>query len=163
MNALQCLKKNKVLSTKPCRLNRVSRLVLVLIGCCLLNQAQSQADKRLVLADQYFAAGDYFTAAGLYGQFLNPPVKELPSSGFPLIQKGTAKGKTGSYATKVDIVMKQADSYRLAHYWAEAAALYKECFEKDPAAYGAAIYWYGVCQRSLGNYARCGRKHKPVP
>ena len=153
MNALQCLKKNNILSTEPSRLNRVSRFVLVLIGCSMLNQAQSQADKRLVLADQYFAAGDYFTAAGLYGQFLNPPVKEIPSSGFPLNSKKNSRGKTGSYATKLDIVMKQADSYRLAHYWTEAAALYKECFEKDPAAYAAAIYWYGVCQRSLGNYA----------
>jgi OmpA-OmpF porin, OOP family len=153
MNALQCLIKSKILSIKPRRLSRVGRLVLVLIGCSLLTQAQSQADKRLVLADQYFAAGDYFTAAGLYGQFLNPPIKEIPSSGFPLNSKKNSRGKTGSYATKQDIVMKQADSYRLAHYWTEAAALYKECFEKDPAAYAAAIYWYGVCQRSLGNYA----------
>src|SRR5205085_8934719 len=33
------------------------------------------------------------------------------------------------------------------------ANAYKECAEKDPGKYGDAMYWYAVCQRSLGNYA----------
>ena len=55
-----------------------NRFLLLLISSSILLQAQAQADKRLVLADQYFAAGEYFTAAGLYGQFLNPKVKTKP-------------------------------------------------------------------------------------
>ena len=36
-------------------------------------QSQSQQTKSPVqLADQYFAAGEYYTAAHLYGQYLNP-------------------------------------------------------------------------------------------
>ncbi len=128
------------------------RVMLLFIGCALLTQAQSQADKRLVLADQYFADGEYFTAAGLYGQFLNPVVKAKAPSNFPLNSKKNTEGRTGNGVSRLDIILKQADSYRLANYWPEASALYKECFEKDAAKYAAAIYWYAVCQRSLGNY-----------
>jgi OmpA-OmpF porin, OOP family len=130
----------------------VSRFFLLLVGCILLMQAQSQTDKRLALADQYFTAGEYITAAGLYGQFLKPVVKSKAPSDFPLNTNRNAVGRIGAYANKTDILFKQAESYRLANYWTEAAALYKECFEKDPAAYAAALYWLAVCQRSTGNY-----------
>jgi outer membrane protein OmpA-like peptidoglycan-associated protein len=53
----------------------------------------------------------------------------------------------------MDIVYKQAQSYRFANYWEEAATKYKECFEKDFTKYADAFYWYAVCQRSLGKYA----------
>jgi outer membrane protein OmpA-like peptidoglycan-associated protein len=115
--------------------------------------AESQADKRLVLADQYFAAGEYYTAAGLYGQFLNPAVKEKISSDFPLNSKKNSAGKMGKQVTKLDILYKQAESYRLANYWQQASDRYKECFEKDSARYAAALYWYAVCQRSVNNYS----------
>jgi OmpA-OmpF porin, OOP family len=116
-------------------------------------QAQSQMDKRLAMADEYFAAGDYFTAAGLYEQFLHPAVKAKYRSDFPLNTKRSTEGRIGSYQSKTDILFKQAESYRLSNYWNEASTLYKECFEKDSLKYGAALYWIAVCQRSLGNYA----------
>lgn len=129
-----------------------NRFLLLLISSSILLQAQAQADKRLVLADQYFAAGEYFTAAGLYGQFLNPKVKTKPPSGFPLNSKKNTEGRIGANRSKLDIVYRQAESYRLANYWPEASALYKESFEKDSSKYIAALYWFAVCQRSMGNY-----------
>ena len=48
-------------------------------------QATSQVDQRIAMADKYYEAGDYFTAAGLYEQFLNPPKKEIPKASFPCI------------------------------------------------------------------------------
>lgn len=129
------------------------RLLVLMIGCLLLTQAQAQADKRLVLADQYFASGEYFTAAGLYGQFLSAAVKTKAPSDFPLNSKKNTEGKTGAYKDKTDILFKQAESYRLSNYWKEAAALYKECFEKDVAKYASALYLYALCQRSIGDYA----------
>jgi outer membrane protein OmpA-like peptidoglycan-associated protein/tetratricopeptide (TPR) repeat protein len=131
----------------------VKRILLLLIASTLLSQAHSQTDKRLILADQYFAEGEYFTAAGLYEQFLNPAVKEKPKSDFPLNSKKNAQGRIGTYVNRTDIQYKQAESYRLANYWMKASGLYKECFEKDAAKYSAALYWYAVCQRSTGNYA----------
>lgn len=131
----------------------IRRLLVLGLSCSFLLQANSQADKRLVQADQYFAAGEYVTAASLYGQFLNPLVKTKAPSDFPLNSKKNAVGRIGGNMTRLDILYKQAESYRLANYLPEAVVLYKECFEKNAEKYAPAIYWYAVCQRSLGNYA----------
>lgn len=131
----------------------VRRILLSSAVCMTFAEVHAQADNRLVMADQYFAAGDYFTAAGLYGQFLNPAVKPKYRSEFPLNTKRSTEGRLGSYQSKTDILFKQAESFRLSNYWSEASALYKECFEKDSLKYGSALYWLAVCQRSLGNYA----------
>ena len=154
MKTILSLQKSNIHSLQSCIVkSMVNRFLLLLIGCTIWIQAQSQADNRLVLADQYFAAGDYFTAAGLYGQFLDPREKQKIPSGFPLNSKKNRTGGTGKQMDKYDILFKQAESYRLAYYWKEASARYKECFEKDPAKYTAGLYWDAVCQRSLGNYA----------
>lgn len=131
----------------------VFRSCLLFVFVCFLIQANAQADKRLTMADQYFAAGDYYTAAGLYEQFLHPAVKPKSRSDFPLNAKRNGEGRLGKFTSKTDIVLKQADSYRLCNYWKEAAGLYKQCFEKDAVKYADALYWYGVCQRSLSNYS----------
>lgn len=135
-----------------CVKNIANRFLLVLFGCLILSQAKSQADNRLVMADKYFAAGDYFTAAGLYEQFLHPAVRPKYRSDFPLNTKRNNEGRLGSYQSKTDILFKQAESYRLANYWTAASTLYKECFEKDSLKYGTALYWLAVCKRSTGDY-----------
>ncbi len=134
--------------------NRLGSILLILVGSCIALHAQGQADKRLQLADQYFSAGEYYTAAGLYEQFLNPKVKEKEPTGFPLNSKKNRTGQMGSQVSKLDILYKQAESYRLANYWPQASARYKECFEKDSVKYAAGLYWYAACQRSMGSYAK---------
>ena len=134
-----------------------ARFLFAITGCLILGNVYGQADKRLVLADQYYNAGDYYTAAGLYGQFLNPPVKARSTSDFPLNANRNAEGRTGKYNSKNDILFRQAESYRLANYWMEASALYKQCFQKDSSAFSSALYWYAVCQRSLGNLEEAGK------
>ena len=129
------------------------RILLLLTGSTIFLQAKSQVDKNLVLADKYFAAGDYFTAAGLYEQFLNPPVKQKMPTGFPLNSRKNARGLAGTEIRKSDILYKQAESYRLANYWVEASDRYKKCLEKDPAKYASGLYWYAVANRSIGSYA----------
>jgi outer membrane protein OmpA-like peptidoglycan-associated protein/tetratricopeptide (TPR) repeat protein len=131
---------------------QVLRIFFLVLASILCLQAKSQFDKRLAMADQYYAAGDYYTAAGLYGQFLNPAVKPKYHSDFPLNAKRSTEGRTGAYQSKTDILFKQAESYRLAHYWMEACTLYQQCFEKDSSKYASALYWKAVCQRSLGEY-----------
>jgi len=121
------------------------------VGCSSLLIAHSQSNNVLVLAEKYFAAGEYYTAAVLYGQYLHPAVKPKSYGDFTLYSK-----KRGSALpiklTKDDVAYKQAESYRLSHYWPEAAALYQLCYKKDSVKYRAGLYWYAVCQRSLGNY-----------
>ncbi len=129
----------------------IQRSLLLMIIFITSLQATSQVDQRIAMADKYYDAGDYFTAAGLYEQFLNPPKKEIPKANFPLNTRRYGQG--GGSVDKYDIIYKQAESYRLANYWQEAAEKYKECFEKDSTKYADAFYWYAVCQRSLGKYA----------
>jgi tetratricopeptide (TPR) repeat protein len=124
-------------------------------------QATSQVDQRIAMADKYYDAGDYFTAAGMYEEFLNPPKKEIPKANFPLNTRRYGQGG-GSSINKYDVIYKQAESYRLANYWQIAAEKYKECFEKDFTKYSDAFYWYAVCQRSLGKYAATEEYLKPV-
>lgn len=131
----------------------IQRSLLLMVILIISLQTVSQVDQRIAMADKYYDAGEYFTAAGLYEQFLNPPKKEIPKANFPLNTRKYALGGSGGSVDKFDIIYKQAESYRLANYWQEAAAKYKECFEKDFTRYADAFYWYAVCQRSLGKYA----------
>jgi len=127
--------------------------ILLLLCCCIVSlNGICQKDNRLALADKYFASGDYYTAAGLYEQILNPvqPLNAYPV--FPLNAKKTRSAGGVKQINKLDILYKQAESYRLAHYWPSASAGYKTCFEKDSEKYKAGLYWYAVCQRSTGNY-----------
>lgn len=115
-------------------------------------QLQAQTDNRLAQAEQYYAAGHYLTAAGLYGQYLATEPRKL-ALGFPLnIKKQNAGGAAG-FSSNDDILLKQAESYRLAHYWPEAAALYQKLFDKDSVRFSEALYWLAVTQKSLGDYA----------
>lgn len=124
--------------------------------CCLLVcsiQSQGQADQRIVKADQYFAAGDYYTAAHLYEQFLTADPKQKTYAQFPLNAKQHKQGSgMGKGVSKTDIIYKQAESYRLANYWQQAAIGYKNAAAAEPVKYLSGLYWYAVCQRSLGEY-----------
>src|SRR4030095_7390315 len=130
----------------------MQRSVFLAIIFIISLQATSQVDQRMALADKYFDAGEYYTAAALYEQFITPPKTETPQATFPLNTRRNGLGGTTSKINRMDIVYKQAQSYRFANYWQEAAAKYKECFEKDFNKYADAFYWYAVCQRSLGKY-----------
>jgi OOP family OmpA-OmpF porin len=113
--------------------------------------AQSQqvvkARSALQLADQYFAAGEYYTAAYLYEQYLNPTVKNKKQPAFPVYTKKGMPGAGNQNKLQTDILYKQANSYRLANYYALADAVYKKCTDHIDA-----LYWSAVCERSLGRY-----------
>jgi outer membrane protein OmpA-like peptidoglycan-associated protein/tetratricopeptide (TPR) repeat protein len=113
----------------------------------------SQKNSPLQLADQYFAAGDYYTAANLYKQYLDPSKGSVSGSDFPLNVKRKRSGVGNKNVSRNDILFRQAESYRMANYWVEAAAAYKECVDKDDTHRVESLYWYAVCKRSLGDYA----------
>lgn len=142
------LKISHILQTAFC----CSAFLIILTGNA---QVQKQKTKNpVLLADQYFAAGEYYTAAHLYEQYLHPSkAQQSLSSDFPLNMKEKRTGyATMQNISRYDILYKQAESYRLANYWKEAANAYKECFDNNPTQYEDALYWYAVCQRSLGKY-----------
>lgn len=125
-------------------------LFLGTAGLFFSTVAGAQTNSRLAQAEAYFAAGEYYTAAHLYEQMIHPPRGEKTPTGFPLNSKKGGKSFASNLAV-ADLMFRQAECYRLARYWPEAAALYRSCFEQDAGKYAAALYWYAVCQRSLGN------------
>jgi OOP family OmpA-OmpF porin len=150
------MKPNISLQQKVSTMNIVyktaGRLILSSFSCILFLQTQAQ-DKRIVQANAYYASGDYYTAAQLYEQFLKPGPKEKSKADFPLNAKRNSQGSgMGKGVTKNDIIYKQAESFRLANYFPQAAERYKTVAEQEPSKYNDAWYWYGVCQRSLGKY-----------
>lgn len=129
------------------------RSLVCLAACTTWLQSQGQQEvltkNPLQLADQYFAAGEYYTAASLYEQFLNPPKNQVNDQVFPLYSK---RGKLANTAIPKNIpreaiLYKQAESYRLAHYYLRADSTYKKCADNIDA-----LYWMAVCERSLGQY-----------
>ena len=153
-NILPALQKRITVFKAKYVLRTSARFPTLVIACISIMQLQGQQAKGPVqLADQYFAAGEYYTAANLYEQYLHPAKKQKSTSEFPLnIKAKRAIVSAASNVSRTDILYKQAESYRLANYWQQAAAAYKECMEEDPAEYPGAFYWYAVCERSLGHY-----------
>ena len=135
-----------------CHFAFVISFVVVLFAVAGSLNVSAQSSQKLALAEKYFAAGDYYTAAGLYGQYLNPVKKEIPKANFPLNAKRYRTSGGGIELGKTEVLFRQANSYRLANYYKEAAECYKKCYEKDNAKYADASFWLAVCQRSLGNY-----------
>ncbi len=137
----------------------INRFFIIVAACMSFMTAQGQQAKKPVqknpvqLGDQYFAAGEYYTAAHLYGQYLNPSKKQKEVTDFPLNIKGRRTAATKNNLSRTDILYKQAESFRLANYMQEAADAYKECAESNPGKYADALYWFAVCERALGHYA----------
>ncbi len=123
---------------------------LLIAGICWLplqGQQVVHGKSPLQLADQYFEAGEYFTAAYLYEQYLKTPGGNINAPAFTTYAKrGTSAAGTQN-RSRAGILYKQAESYRLAHYWLKADSAYKKCTDNIDA-----LYWSAVCERSLGNY-----------
>lgn len=132
------------------------KLLILTIGLIAITAwipCHSQQVKTPVqLGDQYYAAGEYYTAAHLYGQFLNPSKKQKQPSAFPLNSRWKGAGAGDGNVSRNDVLYKQAESYRLANYWEEAATAYKEYADKNGSQQADALYWHAVCKRSLGEY-----------
>src|SRR5437868_13277261 len=97
-------------------MKNTSRILLFLLLCAGWNVSIAQQVKKTAgkspvqLGDQYFAAGEYYTAANLYGQFLNPPKKQIQPTDFPLNIKGKRNPAGAHGTTRNDVLYKQAES-----------------------------------------------------
>lgn len=110
-------------------------------------QQVKQGTSPLLLADQYFAAGEYYTAAYLYEQYLKTSKGNINAPAFTVYSKKGKAAEGTQNRSRDSILYKQAESYRLAHYWVNADSAYKKCTGNTDA-----VYWSAVCERSLGKY-----------
>ena len=101
----------------------------------------------LQLADQYFAAGEYYTAAYLYEQFLNPSKYQVRQQAFPVYANKKNASTLPRNISRSAILYKQAIAYLRANYFAAADSIFNDCTDNINA-----LYWKAVCERSLGQY-----------
>jgi outer membrane protein OmpA-like peptidoglycan-associated protein len=122
---------------------------LLIAGICWLPVRSQQVVHKspLELADQYFEAGEYYTAAYLYEQYLKTAEKNINARTFTTYAKKGPAAPGAQNRSRASILYKQAESYRLSHYWVNADSAYKKCTDNIDA-----LYWSAVCERSLENY-----------
>jgi outer membrane protein OmpA-like peptidoglycan-associated protein/tetratricopeptide (TPR) repeat protein len=127
------------------------RSIFCLVACAYWLPCNSQpiqlAKSPLQLAEQYFAAGEYYTAAYLYEQYLNPPQHTKKEKVFPVYTDRRKPGTDNKKVSRSAILYKQAESYRLANYFAQSDSAYEKCSDHIDA-----LYFRAVCERSLGKY-----------
>lgn len=122
-----------------------------LIACAVSIPGRGQAVIKvknvLQLADHYFTTGEYYTAAHLYEQYLNPSKYQNKKEAFPVYAKKTNAGTLPKNISRTAILFKQAYSYMKANYFAAADSIFQQCPDNVNA-----LYWMAVCKRSLGQY-----------
>jgi OmpA-OmpF porin, OOP family len=127
------------------------KFVGLLVACICWLPLQSQqvihGKSPLQLADEYFEAGEYYTAARLYEQYLKTLAGNKNQPAFTVHAKKASATAGIQSRSNASILYKQAESYRLAHYWVNADSAYKKCTNNNDA-----LYWSAVCERSLGKY-----------
>jgi OOP family OmpA-OmpF porin len=128
--------------------------LLFILGLSIALGSSAQGDKRLLAeASKYFDYGDYFTAARLYEQYLNPNPALKSKKGLPVYNSLNQRGKSPKInLTKQDVIYKLATAYRLSFYFPQAAEQYKKCYDEKDNKYPDSYYWYAVCMRSVNNY-----------
>lgn len=133
------------------RLTFTSYCFCVLLACVVSLPGKGQdvvkTKSVLQLADQYFAAGEYYTAAYLYEQFLNPSKYQVKRDVFPVYTNKKGVGTLPKNISRSAILYKQAVAYLMANYFAAADSIFNDCTDNINA-----LYWKAVCERSLGQY-----------
>ncbi|HUP10870.1 MAG TPA: hypothetical protein VM187_01615, partial [Niastella sp.] len=123
----------------------------MLMACSISLPGKSQdvvkTKNVLQLADQYFAAGEYYTAACLYEQFLNPSKYQVKQQAFPVYVNKKNTGTRAGNISRSAILYKQAVAYLRANYFAAADSIFNNCTDNINA-----LYWKAVCERSLEQY-----------
>jgi OOP family OmpA-OmpF porin len=125
--------------------------------CCMLmaciislpgkGQAVVKVGNVLQLADQYFKEGEYYTAAYLYEQFLNPSKYQVKGQAFPVYANKKSASTPPRNISRSAILYKQAVAYLMANSFAAADSIFTDCTDNINA-----LYWKAVCERSLGQY-----------
>ena len=136
------------------RANKINIWFCLITSVLISAHSMAQTPKKLLEeAEKYYNYGDYYTAARLYEQYLNPETAKKDKKGLPVYNSITQRGKSSTVSlTKTDVVYKLANAYRLSFYFPQAAEQYKTCYTTAADKYPDSYYWYAVCMRSIGNY-----------
>ncbi len=143
-----------------------SLLLAALLGAAMpAARAQYAKDYRRT-ADQFYAKGDYYSAAQYYEKYFGASasggvhfqayeVKRQGSSGGGGKgdeSKNGGKSGEGKGGQRQELEYRLAESYRQLHDYTHAMPWYKAVTEQAPDAWPLAHYWYAICLRIDGKY-----------
>ena len=110
----------------------------------------------LKAADNYYAKGDYYSAAQYYEKYLGAGKDQINKNEYDpySVQSKTAKASKVAVSNRHQAVYKAAEAYRLLNYPAKAEPFYKQVisFDSTGTEFPLAKYWYGKTLRALERY-----------
>ncbi|HRD57577.1 MAG TPA: OmpA family protein [Ferruginibacter sp.] len=109
------------------------------------------SNEYLKAADQFYNAGDYYSAAQYYEKHLTMG-KAKDAVGFNPYAVTAVKdaSKTVKLSEKNEIIFRLAESYRRLHFHQKALPYYEQAKSLDKNPYPLAAYHYAVTLKSLG-------------
>jgi OOP family OmpA-OmpF porin len=114
--------------------------------------AQATNFKRV--ADQFYAKGDYYSAAHYYEKYLSGKTPTHSGYNAYVVQKQGAALINPSDLGGLDgkLLYHMGDCYYNLNDFIHAEQWYKILLKKDSASFPLARYYYGICLRANGNY-----------
>jgi len=133
----------------------IKNISAFLLAACLMPAAMAQyVTNYKRAADQFYAKGDYYSAAQYYEKYLDDKAPGGPAYDPYLIQKQAA-GKQPAERNAAEtnaLQYRLAESYRLVNDYTDAEAWYKKVAQSNAAAFPLVHYYYAVCLRAAGKY-----------
>lgn len=137
---------------------------LLLVICCQASIAQYVADYKRS-ADNFYAKGDWYSAAEYYEKFLEQKQKPTAAGYEPYTVQGTnAKKKKAiakddkAAADNNEIIYRIAECYRKINDYGKAEPRYAESISFDKTKYPLVTYYYGITLRANAKYAEAEKQ-----
>lgn len=129
--------------------------LLIIAGLGLsVSAAQAQATNFKRVAEQFYAKGDYYSAAHYFEKYLSGKTPAhsgynayvVQKQGSALINHNDLGGLDGN------LLFRMGDCYYNLNDFIHAEQWYKLLLQKDSTTFPLARYYYGICLRANGNY-----------
>ena len=125
-----------------------------LISCSLFAANAQFTYDYLRAADNYYKKADYYSAAQYYEKYLGTAEQKVKKEEYsPYTAATTAVKKNNApVSSRQQALYRVAESYRLLHDHAKAAAYYGQTLDANATEFPLARYYYAVELRALANY-----------
>jgi OmpA-OmpF porin, OOP family len=133
----------------------MKKIIATGMMCCALLAAKAQFTyDYLRAADNYYKKADYYSAAQYYEKYLgtaSQPLKEEAYSPYTVPSSAVKKNKAPVSSRQLALY-RVAESYRLLHDHAKAAAYYSQALDASAGEFPLARYYYASELRALASY-----------
>src|SRR5262245_55591919 len=133
----------------------MNKIIATGIICCSFLAAKAQFTyDYLRAADNYYKKADYYSAAQYYEKYLGTASQKLKKEEYsPYTVPSSAVKKSNVPVSSRQLALyRVAESYRLLHDHAKAAAYYGQTLDANATEFPLARYYYAIELRALASY-----------